>query len=155
MLNEGNEGVNDCVIFDMDGTMTNPSHRLHFIEGENKHWDDFHAAGGMDPVNTHIRVLYHSIYLARYQIVICTGRPESYRAMTVRYLCEHVRLPHHLMLMRAEGDYRIDEVIKAEMLQILRDEHKLNPVLAIDDRPNVAKMFIAAGVPTILNLPMG
>jgi phosphoglycolate phosphatase-like HAD superfamily hydrolase len=32
------------VIFDLDGTLCDISHRLHFIENGNKDWDGFYAA---------------------------------------------------------------------------------------------------------------
>jgi len=30
------------VIFDLDGTLCDITHRLHFIEGDNKDWDGFY-----------------------------------------------------------------------------------------------------------------
>lgn len=32
------------VIFDLDGTLCDITHRLHFIEGDNKDWDGFYKA---------------------------------------------------------------------------------------------------------------
>lgn len=31
-------------IFDLDGTVADLTHRLHFITGETKDWDGFHGA---------------------------------------------------------------------------------------------------------------
>ena len=32
------------VIFDLDGTLADIDHRLHFIQNGNKQWDEFYAA---------------------------------------------------------------------------------------------------------------
>ena len=33
-------------IFDIDGTLADNTHRLHFIQGEVKDWEGFHNASG-------------------------------------------------------------------------------------------------------------
>ena len=68
------------IIFDIDGTLSDPSERLHFLE--KKDWDGFYNACMNDtPV-------HHVIYLLQelsknHSIYILTGRPEKIKDKTL------------------------------------------------------------------------
>jgi len=127
---------------DIDGTIADVNHRLHYIRGNGrKEWKRFFAAMEQDPPVLSILQKIKKI-AESYEIVIITGRPDEYRRQTESWLRKY-NVPFTRLLMRASGDHRPDYVIKREML----DEAGRDRVaLVIDDRPLVCQMFRDAGI---------
>lgn len=75
-----------------------------------------------------------------------TGRPEAYRDATTRWLTLHVGLRFGAnLLMRKDGDYRQDYVVKAELFDAhVRDEYDV--LCALDDRDQVVGLWRAMGL---------
>ena len=138
----------ECVLFDLDGTLANVRHRLHFVEtpGQKKDWPAFFGAMIHDTVIESSSRLYWALYKARYRMFILTGRPEEYRSQTENWLRGAVGHKYHELIMRKTGDYRQDFIVKKEMLDALR-ARDFAPVLSIDDRPSVVRMWRENGVP--------
>ena len=126
------------IVFDIDGTLSDPSQRLHFLE--NKDWDSFYEHCDEDPVISHVSFLAQELG-KEHRIFILTGRPEKVREKTQKWLMEHY-IPYDRLLMRKDGDYRPDYEIKSEMV----DSLKLPIWFAIDDRDQVVKMFRDKGI---------
>ena len=148
-----------AVIFDIDGTLANCDHRLHHLDGERKDWDSFFASQSLDAPIESITWLNRMLGVARnemvadeqFEILIVTARPSTYEDETERWLIEHDVLLDRLY-MRAEGDYRPDNIVKAELLdQILQDGYE--PYLVIDDRPQVVEMWRSFGITTLQCAP--
>ena len=55
-------------------------------------------------------------------------------------------LPDMPLYMRADGDFRSDDIIKAELLAKVRADG-YEPIMAFDDRNQVVRMWRANGVP--------
>lgn len=54
------------LILDLDGTVADLSHRLHFIQGDKKDYDSFYAAVGDDaPIDSVIHVVRSLVDLGR------------------------------------------------------------------------------------------
>lgn len=146
------------VIFDMDGTLSNPAHRLHHLHGE-KDWEAFHDKMEDDEPFPAIIRLMKTLYAAAQRgegydaIVVVTARHdlEKYKEMTERWL-KREGAPYHALFMRKNDDYRKDHIIKAEILQRMIDEG-YEPVLAIDDRPEVVSMWREFGITTLQCAP--
>ena len=138
-----------CVIFDLDGTLCNCEHRLHYIKQTPKDWDNFHDACVNDLPNPEVVELFQVLSKSQGLFgVICSGRPDSHRGRTGGWLADH-GLSYSYLLMRPTGDYRPDTVVKAEMLEKIRGGLGLKPVMAVDDRPDIVKLWRAAGIPTL------
>lgn len=135
------------VIVDIDGTLSDPTHRLHFIKTKPKDWPAFFDACKNDAPNTWVVNMVQSLITARNRIILCSGRPERVREPTTQWLQRFVyaqsdKLP---LYMRKDDDFREDSVIKREMLQRMRNDG-YKPVLAIEDRSQVVKMWRAEGL---------
>lgn len=139
----------DCVIFDLDGTLTDVSHRLHLIRGGCRDWAGFFDACKDDPPHDYVVGLARSLFyegLDRDQeIIICSGRPDSHREATKAWLREH-GVRYTKLMMRQAGDHRPDVVVKKEMLDQLR-ARGYHIRFAVDDRPSVVRMWRENGVP--------
>jgi phosphoglycolate phosphatase-like HAD superfamily hydrolase len=130
------------VIVDMDGTLADVRHRLHYIKGPGKEdWKRFFQAQSHDQpfaaIAQRVRVLARD-----HQIVIVTGRPEEYRSGTEEWLRKW-RIPFSRIYMRAAGDHRPDYVIKGEILKKIGPERV---VLAFEDRQPICEVYRQAGV---------
>jgi FMN phosphatase YigB (HAD superfamily) len=135
-----------AVIFDIDGTLANGEHRQHYLRSSPKNWEAFKAALHLDTPHVHVvesMKLYHG---SGYTIILASARSEEERLRTVGWLYDHGigRLWSHL-LMRKDGDYRDDYIIKKEMLEeILYMGYE--PHLVFDDRERVVNMWREAGI---------
>lgn len=132
------------VIVDMDGTLADVSHRLHFIKGPGrKNWPAFFEHMDQDPPNA---AIVHAVnnYATNHEIVIVTGRPAKYRRNTVDWLHRY-SVPFSRLYMRPGGDHRPDHVVKKEIFTSLGAD-RFRVMLVIDDRPAVCDMWRACGL---------
>jgi uncharacterized HAD superfamily protein len=132
-----------CIIFDIDGTIADLTHRRHFVATKPKNWPAF-AAAIMDdtPIEQIIDVL--RMYHARGDaIILCSGREATSRDKTVDWLAKH-NIPFNNLYMRPAKDYRPDDIVKEELLdQILADGY--SPYMVYDDRDRLIKMWRRRG----------
>lgn len=129
------------VVFDLDGTLSDPSHRLHFLQREKKDWRAFYAAcDGDRPIYPVIR-MFNALTITGADVQIWTGRSEEVREKTQTWLGLEGIHPVRLR-MRAEGDHRPDTVLKQEWL----DECSAKPRLVFEDRASVVAMWRANGI---------
>lgn len=133
-----------CVIVDIDGTLSNAEHRVHLIA--EKKWPEFYDLCHLDSVHNHIAVIVN-LLADRYRIVLTTGRVERVRNKTEAWLNKN-GITYHELLMRPDGDFRPDDVLKEEILD--RDILPLfNPVFSLDDREKVVAMWRRRGIPCL------
>ena len=126
-------------ICDIDGTVADLTHRLHWIRTKPKNWDAFKAGVSNDePIWSVIRTV-QDLQASGCVMIMCSGRNESQRKETEDWL-EEVGLHPVRLYMRKDGDYRGDDIVKEELLnQIIKDG--FNPELCFDDRDRVVAMW--------------
>lgn len=134
------------VIFDIDGTLADLTHRRHFVAAHPKNWNSFFNEIRKDTPVADV-VSFCNFMLNHANIVFCTGRGEEYRAETTEWLFKHVwNLPLRFkLMMRPAKDSRPDDIIKKEMLDQLRAEGR-DIWFVVDDRQRVVDMWRANGV---------
>jgi phosphoglycolate phosphatase-like HAD superfamily hydrolase len=127
---------NKIVICDIDGTIADLTHRLHYIQGETKDWDSFFAACGDDTPHEDVidlvRLIPHDM-----PIYLFSGRSDTTRAATEAWL-EQNNVPYDQLRMRKAGDYRPDYEVKADMLRGLTPD---DVWFILDDRDQVVNMW--------------
>jgi len=133
--------MKNTIICDLDGTLADCTHRRHYVESKPKDWDAFYAGVGDDPVN---KVVQKTLYTMDYEVVFCTGRPERCRADTVAWLERHMAFLTYTLLMRKDGDYRADYIVKQEILDNRIDKDKV--LFVLDDRQQVVDMWRRNGL---------
>lgn len=132
------------IIFDIDGTLANVTHRLHHIstEGQKPNWDAFNDAMVEDTIENSIAQIYYRMcackHMVNYSSIFVTGRPETHRKQTEQWLMSYKLIPDYLF-MRPAGDYRPDVEIKEEIL----DKYIQNAdiLFVVDDRQGVVDMW--------------
>lgn len=132
-----------CAIFDIDGTLADTSHRIHYLDERPKKWREFNAACHLDPpIEATIELA--RIVGAEVHLLLFTGRLESQREATLEWLRKH-RIDFAGLHMRRDGDYRQDDVIKSEMCDTaIRAGFK--PLFVFEDRPRVVSMWRRRGI---------
>jgi len=132
-------------IFDLDGTLFDLEHRLHFIQQDPPDWDGFYDALGEDDLIEEVAEVYRSLKNAGHYIILATGRPERVRFKTVQKLHQN-DLYFNSLYMRPDGDHREDSIVKAEMLKyILQFESKVIDGV-FEDRQSVVDMWRSKGL---------
>lgn len=135
----------DLYIFDLDGTIANLNHRLHFIKDEKKSWSDFFSSCPQDePIQWVINLLDNlKAGNPRGEFVILSSRNADVMETTERWLFKH-KVYHDVLIMRPSKDFRPDEIVKLELLMgYLASEglKKDNVKFIIDDRQKVVNMW--------------
>ena len=137
------------IIVDIDGTLSNPNHRRHLVEGENKNWEKFFEKVGEDGLNIWASQICNKFYNT-HKVILVTGRPRvsksgiNVREKTLNWLQEN-EVAYDELYMRAEGDFRKDTVVKQEILDnCLPDPRSIT--MAVDDRKDIAEMWRSNGI---------
>ena len=130
------------IIVDVDGTLADVTHRLHYIRGHGKpNWKRFFDEQRHDLPKENI--VKRVCELAKdHEIVIVTGRPDKYLDETRDWLAKY-KIPYSRIFMRPAGDNRPDYIVKK---QILGEIGAQRVVLVLDDRPRVCEMYRQSGL---------
>jgi len=151
--------MKDIIVCDLDGTLANCEHRVHHVQRvdgnglkKKPNWDAFYAGVLQDTVNEAVRSVLYSMYdMERsrdrnLELIFCSGRPERCRADTVSWLCNVVGFSslEFTLLMRKDGDYRADYVVKQEILDASIPKDRV--LFVLDDRQQVVDMWRRNGL---------
>ena len=159
------------LVFDLDGTLADGSHREHFITGEEKDWDAFFEACDGDKPHAHVIEVLQSLDRQGHYIEIWSGRSTGRSTpqtpggtvlhKTLAWLDAHGigvawdpartrRAPVSNLRMRPHGDHSPDDELKRGWLQNARrfkHEGVKVPELVFDDRQRVVDMWREEGIP--------
>lgn len=135
----------DCVIFDIDGTLADVSHRRHHLgnNGRSPDWKAFFDGMVDDPVIEPVACLLEQLR-SDFDIILCSGRPDNYREQTEKWLSDNA-IVYDKMFMRPAGDHRSDVIIKRQMLEAIRGDG-YNIRFVVDDRQSVVDMWREEGL---------
>lgn len=136
--------TNRVIVFDIDGTLANITHRRHLVEARPKDWKAFNDGMVFDEPHDDVTDLLYLFYAQGYRIVLCTGRDEDYKQVTRDWLFKH-DIPFDAIYMRKSKDRRGDDIIKVELLEEIRRDFG-EPWLWFDDRNRVVDAIRAQGV---------
>lgn len=130
-------------IFDLDGTLADASHRLHFIQGEKKDWRSFFAACANDkPILPTIRTFQELRREA--EVWIWTGRSDEVKSQTIKWWIDNDCVPHEWS-MRLAGDHRPDHEVKRGWLSAIGSDRD-RIVAVFEDRDQVVRMWRECGL---------
>lgn len=145
------EGV---ILLDMDSTLSDPAHRIKYIL--NKDYENWNKEAKNDPPNLPVILTVKALfqqYREKFEFIIFTGRTESFRQDTTRWLRKYLGrdfVNEMIMVMRPDGVWTPDHVLKLKWLEQL----ELPVILAIDDRSSVVKMYRSKEI-TVLQCAAG
>lgn len=146
--------MSKIVVCDIDGTISKVGDRIKYLEQTPKDWDAFYGACGEDEPIKNMLILADSLAVGlQYSVVLCSGRRESCRSDTVEWLYKYTEELRYLdefgqLLLRADGDFRPDTIVKKELLDNYLAENgytKDDVAFILEDRSSVVKMWRDAG----------
>ncbi len=133
------------VLCDLDGTLCNLDHRLHFVKQDTKDWKGFFKSLKDDSVNEEVEDSLLNYKKQGYEIIFVSGRPDTYRKETEQWLVFNGLDIHFCLLMRPAHDTRQDVEVKRDILhKYFKDKSNIH--IVIDDRPRVIRMWIEEGL---------
>lgn len=133
----------NAIICDLDGTMCNLDHRLHYVKQEKKDWKNFLSNIDKDGLNQWCRTITNSLRMNNI-IVFCSGRDDNYREKTTKWLSEN-KCHYDWLFMRPRDDYRQDFIVKEIILEF-ELLTRFNILFTIDDRKQVVDMWRKHGL---------
>jgi hypothetical protein len=135
-----------AIIVDLDGTLCNAEHRKHHVETDGKkNWEAFYSNLVHDIPNEWCQLIIDKFDSdGSSDIIFVSGRPDSYRELTVQWLRKH-SLARHKLLMRMAGDFRKDSIVKEEIYKE-QIEPLYDVLFCIDDRKQVVDMWRSLGL---------
>lgn len=134
------------VICDLDGTLCNIEHRLHFVQIEigKKDWRGFFDGISGDSLREDVWTsVQKQCNDNAATLILVSARPEDYRKSTEEWLERH-GIEYGLLIMRESGDKRVDTEVKSGIHE--KYLSKLNIIKVFDDRPSVVRMWRAKGL---------
>jgi hypothetical protein len=132
-----------AILVDIDGTLSDSSHRQHFMEGK-KNWKAFYDGLVKDKPHKWCAKLIEWADGFEYHVVLVSGRPDDYRDKTVQWLTEH-KITYDALFMRKAGDFRTDFVIKKEIYDAsIKETYEI--LFCVDDRKQVVDMWRSIGL---------
>lgn len=135
------------VIFDIDGTLADCTHRQHFVRQEKKDWKGFFAAMAEDTPRKEIVDMLLEYEGAGATIMLVSGRPTTFRETTEAWMDKTFKgyVPYKALFMRSASDSRPDDIVKQEIYdKYFKDKYQVD--LVVDDRPSVIRMWKANGL---------
>ena len=138
-------------IFDIDGTLCNIEHRLHFLQ--RKDWDGFYKACIHDAPNKPVIDVLSALCRTGAEVWLFSGRSEDVRNETIQWIhsntyfatIEFLENPA-LLTMRPSKDYTEDHLLKESWLLNMLDVDRKRLVAVFDDRKRVVDMWRSHGV---------
>lgn len=148
-----------AVIFDIDGTIADCSHRLHFIQPPaglihfkkdetdwKPDWDAFYDACAEDkPIIPVIDLCNIVGCLANRDIIFITGRPERMKNPTLTWIMKRTALKYCSIYMRKDGDHRPDWQVKREIYET-QIKDKYDVIGVFEDRDQCVQMWRELGL---------
>lgn len=131
-------------IFDIDGTLADCSHRLHFIQQEKPDWDAFYKDCVNDKPILPVVELAQVLKDSYQDLIFVTGRPTKYANETIEWLCNTLETDYIKLYMRDDGDHRPDYVIKKEIYEKYLTDYCIDGVF--EDRKQCVDMWRSLGL---------
>lgn len=137
---------NTAIMVDLDGTIANLNHRLHFVRREGKKdWGSFFRECGKDTLYPCVAGLVKLEQNSGTDIVFCSGRDEEQcRDLTHNWLQSHEFIAPTLV-MRPKLNYKADNITKV-MLYKYEIEPYYNVKYVLDDRTQVVEAWRKLGL---------
>jgi uncharacterized HAD superfamily protein len=135
--------MKNIALFDIDGTIANIDHRLHYLRRETINWNEFEEQSEYDlPIPATVAML-RALSQSGVQIWLWTGRTSHVEAMTKVWLERH-SIPYHQLLMRPEGTFLNASTLKKRWLHDAVPKERV--ICAFEDEVKVVEMLTSEGL---------
>jgi len=134
----------EMYIFDLDWTLANLEHRLHYVKWEwKKDWKNFYAEVAHDSVIENVARIWHSLSSPTICKVILSWRSNQCAFETEEWLSKN-GFKYDFILMRDSWDKRDDTDVKRDMYNMCLKWNKI--LWVFDDRARIISMRQEEGI---------
>lgn len=137
-----------AILCDMDGTLCDVTSIRHYVTGERKNFAAFHEASRFCPTRPEVERIVRAAHRQGIAVVIVTARDARFERATTDFLVRN-DIPFDALFMRPWGDQRRVTVVKEEIFHAITAAGS-RPIMAIDDREDVAAVWRWHGVATMV-----
>jgi len=141
--------MQEAIIFDIDGTLSDDTWRNHFIKKEKPEWDEYFSRCDTDPtIDIACDVCWGLMQI--HHIIFLTGRPEKYRTKTKNWIDSNSSFNNnYTLLMRPNGNTeRSVEFKRKAYLEKIKDKYDIKAVF--ENKKSIADMFKSYNIPVFL-----
>lgn len=146
--------IKNIVVFNLDGTLADNSHRQHLVQRPQPEWEEFHLACVRDLPILSTVIAFQLYESAGYRPIITSGRSEIARFDTEHWIRTHLLSPRSKfrmdrdLFMRPREDFRPDHELKRGWLNPSIKNHipKKYVLCVYDDRKSVVDMWRSEGL---------
>lgn len=132
-----------AIIFDLDGTLCECEHRVHYMRERPKRREEFHSACIFDGVVAAVKALIDMAETSGIKVILLSARPIRFKALTEEWLTKNAIYYDQLILSSypelSDPGYKIK--MYRELIEPFYDV-----IFAIDDRDTVVRMWRDNGV---------
>jgi hypothetical protein len=133
--------MNGLLLCDLDGTLCDIRHRLHFVRSEPKDWEAFHQACSEDKVVWGVAKLLGAWSRSGGTVVLLSGRSASAKGKTISWLYHH-GIAYHQLHLRPVGNFEHDWEFKQRFIT----QYPPSPLtMVLEDRQRVVEMWRSHG----------
>lgn len=133
------------VLCDIDGTIANLDHRLHYVKGETKDWKSFFAEIHNDTVRQDVARQLVDLYNQGKTIIFMSARPDNYKEETLKWLSDNYLSFAYTLIMRNASDKRPDTEVKRDMMESFFPDREVIHTI-FDDRPSIIRLWQEMGL---------
>ena len=135
-----------AIIVDIDGTLSDNTHRLHMFNDNIKDWTEINERSRYDLPVLWCQDMVHMYAKEGYKILFVTGREARAEAVTREWLTRYISPSvDYVLMMRGLTDTRPDFIVKHEIY--LRDIAPFYEVaFCLEDRDSVTHMWRSIGL---------
>ncbi len=140
------------VIFDLDGTLSDATHRQWMIrkdraDGLKPDWRTFYRACGRDKPKLATIAVAKALHAASHELWLFSGRSNEVQALTSAWLVEHeLAMLFSRYRFRPEGDHQPDDKLKRGWYEEMSEQDRERLLLVFDDRDRMVAMWRSLGV---------
>lgn len=137
-----------AVVFDIDGTLADYSHRAHHLIPPERDMKVFFSKMEKDPPVPEVIALLVEALKKGYRVILVTGRPGQYYKATERWLLAN-NIRYNELFLRHRDDWRPGVEVRREVYQKLIEPY-YDVVYAVDDNPKMIDLWKSLGVKSLL-----
>jgi phosphoglycolate phosphatase-like HAD superfamily hydrolase len=134
-----------AIVIDVNGTLSDVSRVIHFIQGAEKDWESFFDAmnDSRVPVNPMVKEMAKR-FRNGHAVVLVSGAPERYQDQTVAWLNRN-GIPFDAIFMRPDWDKRRGWQFKKTLFE-KRLKNLYDIRLVLDDKEDACRTWREAGL---------
>lgn len=137
--------MKNTIVFDLDGTLCDITHRLPLIKCAKPDWDAFSEQCIHDQPKPEIIYLFQRLQECGHRMLVVSGRSDWVRAQTEHWLDEQ-GVHYHELIMRPHGDHTKDDSLKRQWLCDGKLGDRNDILFCVDDRQRIVDMWRAEGL---------